>query len=85
MRTACGSQERTWIVPTSLPGLYGHRKQHVRERNHREASATPADSEDRERANPRKRKSRKSLEALPGVWNWSELLELQTLVENSCS
>ena len=38
------------------------------------------------RANQRRRKkSQKSHEALPGVWNQSRLLELQTPVENSCS
>ena len=38
------------------------------------------------RANQRRRKkSQKSHEALPGVWNQSRLLELRTPVENSCS
>lgn len=38
------------------------------------------------RANQRRRKkSQKSHEALPGVWNQRGLLELRTPVENSCS
>lgn len=46
-----------------------------------------SDSEDKgRRANQRRRKkSQKSHEALPGVWNQRGLLELRTPVENSCS
>lgn len=38
MRATHGSQKRTWIGPTSLMSFYSHRKQHMRQINHREAS-----------------------------------------------
>ena len=89
MRITHGNQKRTWIALTSLLSFCSHRKQHTsRQINQREASAKLILIQKirGRRANQRRRKkSQKSHEALPGVWNQSRLLELRTPVENSCS
>ena len=88
MRITHGNQKRTWIALISLLSFCSHRKQHTRQMNQREASAKLILIQKirGRRANQRRRKkSQKSHEALPGVWNQSRLLELQTPVENSCS
>ena len=88
VRITHGNQKRNWIALTSLLSFCSHRKQHTRQINQRQASAKLILIQKirGRRANQRRiKKSQKSQEALPGVWNQSELLELETPVETSCS
>ena len=88
MRKTHGNRKGTWTALTSLLSFCSHRKQHTRQINQREASARLILIRNLRgrRANQRRRKkSQKSHEALPRVWNQSGSLELQTPVENSCS
>ena len=80
-------EDNTWGPCPDLSFCH-HRKQHTRQINQRQASAKLILTQKirGRRANQRgRKKSQKSHEGLPGVWNQSGLLELQTPVENSCS
>ena len=73
-------QKRTWNALASLPSFCIYRRKHTGQINQREASAKLIliliQKIRWKTANRRRRKkSQKTHEALPRVWNWNRLLE----------